>query len=521
MADVTLNINATINDNTIADSKLVQVPECTIKGRQCGSGSGNVENLDSDQVSIILDTATDPFVRTSNLPAPGSLPDGDYGDIVVSAGGTVMSIDSNIKSTGGNGAADSGKLLIFSPIGRISASVSTGGPGIAEAIYGFTSSVTSTHAGVRGRTSGASDTYGVYGDGGAAGNGVIGTSSFGEGVIGISTNYHGVSAQSSSATDPALHVTKTAGGKIAVFQSNHAAGDELTIEVDGGLSWNGGTGPATTIASLGLGTAALNNTGDFDAAGSAASAQAFAIQRSNHTGTQDASTITGTKTSSFISDFSTAVSTLFTTVGNAFRTLVNPSAVTFVRINADNTVTARSDSEMRTDLGLGTASIVNTGTGASNVPTITDADARYTLKSENIEYIQSFRTNTTITNIPAAVTGLVSDSEIPLRAFRADFTGRTQVRLECIVATGGNASSKLGIRYKTGAFSSNKADYSMLGASSTEVFTSIATGGDTLSDSGWINITAAALAEVWIIPITLDGDGAADPILKQGLVSYK
>lgn len=47
----------------------------------------------------------------------------------------------------------------------------------------------------------------------------------------------------------------------------------------------------TARTNLGLGTAALNNTGDFDASGAAASAQAFAIQRSNHTGTQLASTI--------------------------------------------------------------------------------------------------------------------------------------------------------------------------------------------------------------------------------------
>lgn len=44
---------------------------------------------------------------------------------------------------------------------------------------------------------------------------------------------------------------------------------------------------------LGLGTAAYNNTGDFETAGAGASARAFAIQRVNHTGTQPASTITG------------------------------------------------------------------------------------------------------------------------------------------------------------------------------------------------------------------------------------
>lgn len=47
-----------------------------------------------------------------------------------------------------------------------------------------------------------------------------------------------------------------------------------------------------------------------------------------------------------------------TTVGASVFTLTNPSAVTFVRINADNTVTARSAADFRTDLGLDTAANV-------------------------------------------------------------------------------------------------------------------------------------------------------------------
>lgn len=53
---------------------------------------------------------------------------------------------------------------------------------------------------------------------------------------------------------------------------------------------------AAQRATLGLGTAALSATGDFDAAGSAAAAQASAVQRANHTGTQAVGTITGLAT---------------------------------------------------------------------------------------------------------------------------------------------------------------------------------------------------------------------------------
>ena len=47
----------------------------------------------------------------------------------------------------------------------------------------------------------------------------------------------------------------------------------------------------------------------------------------------------------------------FTTVGTNLATLPNPSAVRFLRINNDNTVTARTAAEMVSDLGLGTGSV--------------------------------------------------------------------------------------------------------------------------------------------------------------------
>ena len=44
-----------------------------------------------------------------------------------------------------------------------------------------------------------------------------------------------------------------------------------------------------------------------------------------------------------------------TTVGASIFTLLNPSAITFLRLNADNTVSALSDANFRTAIGLGTA----------------------------------------------------------------------------------------------------------------------------------------------------------------------
>ncbi len=56
-----------------------------------------------------------------------------------------------------------------------------------------------------------------------------------------------------------------------------------------------------------------------------------------------------------------------TTVGSNFFTLTNPSAITFLRINADNTVSALSAADFRTAIGAGTGggSVTNVGTSGS------------------------------------------------------------------------------------------------------------------------------------------------------------
>lgn len=188
-----------------------------------------------------------------------------------------------------------------------------------------------------------------------------------------------------------------------------------------------------------------------DASGSAAAAQAFAIQRGNHTGTQAASTISdfaatvrgtvltglsllssadvaasdtvlealgklqaqSTAQASSISGkqdaLGLAANTFYarssagaaanktisddalafvaaannaamrtalgaTTLGGNLYTLTNPGAITFLRVNADNTVTARSAADLRTDLSLGTAATQNTGTSGANVPLLNGAN---------------------------------------------------------------------------------------------------------------------------------------------------
>ena len=61
-----------------------------------------------------------------------------------------------------------------------------------------------------------------------------------------------------------------------------------------------------------------------------------------------------------------------TTVGSNIFTLTNPSAISFVRMNADNTVTARSASELKTDLSLNNVenTALSTWAGSTNITTL-------------------------------------------------------------------------------------------------------------------------------------------------------
>jgi hypothetical protein len=63
---------ATIPNDTVTNAQLANMAQATIKGRADGAGTGDPTDLTPDQVSTILDGATDPFVRTSAAGGFGS-----------------------------------------------------------------------------------------------------------------------------------------------------------------------------------------------------------------------------------------------------------------------------------------------------------------------------------------------------------------------------------------------------------------------------------------------------------------
>jgi Repeat of unknown function (DUF5907) len=62
---------ATITNNAVTNTKLADMAQATIKGRAAAAGTGDPQDLTANQTSTILDTATDPFLRTSAAGSPG------------------------------------------------------------------------------------------------------------------------------------------------------------------------------------------------------------------------------------------------------------------------------------------------------------------------------------------------------------------------------------------------------------------------------------------------------------------
>lgn len=108
------------------------------------------------------------------------------------------------------------------------------------------------------------------------------------------------------------------------------------------------------------------------------------------------------------------------TVGENIFTLFNPSAIRFLRINADNTVSAISDSDFRTSIGLGTASTNPSSAFQPSSSNLTNLAANNGYNLTNIlvsNVIGALSTNGNgygLTNLKASnITGVIPVSNIP------------------------------------------------------------------------------------------------------------
>jgi len=98
-----------------------------------------------------------------------------------------------------------------------------------------------------------------------------------------------------------------------------------------------------------------------------------------------------------------------TTVGDNFFTLTNPSAITFPRINADNTVSTLNASDFRTAIGAGTSSLASTNIFVGNGSGVATGVA-LTLDSATGAFALSNAGVLTIPDASASVRGFVNIS---------------------------------------------------------------------------------------------------------------
>lgn len=101
---------ATIPNDTVSNAQLSEMDEYRIKGRSAGSGTGNPEDLDPDQISEILDAAGDPFIRSSAASAGSPIVSG-FGGLQFVDKILVTSAQTSVTFSGLDGDADEVYLI--------------------------------------------------------------------------------------------------------------------------------------------------------------------------------------------------------------------------------------------------------------------------------------------------------------------------------------------------------------------------------------------------------------------------
>jgi hypothetical protein len=187
-----------------------------------------------------------------------------------------------------------------------------------------------------------------------------------------------------------------------------------------------------------------------------------------------------------------------TTAGANLFTLTNPSAVTFLRVNADNTVSALDATTFRTAIGAGTSSTTGTVTSVSGTGTVSGLTLSGTVTSSG-----SLTLSGAITGF-LPTTGGTSSGLITAPNF-ADATGSYNVNL----GSGGSEGRGLVAGYSGGAYGG--IGYNVRHSATSEQY--VAPSGDTVSylrfEAGGFRFFTAAAGTAGRT-ITLTGAGIAN-----------
>lgn len=344
----TLTVNTTLADGAVPNAKLSDMAQGTVKGRAAGAGTGDPQDLTPDQASTILDGATDPFVRTSAAAT---------GDVVGPASATDEAIARFNLTTG--------KLIQNSPV----LLDDNGKLGQVDAIDLDTTPTSAAAAGrIRWNSTEGAPEAGL--DGGNV-------------TALLGTDLHVLIYNNTGSTIP----------KGKVVRVNGSSGTRLTIALAQG---NGDLNSADTIG-LTAEAIGINSSGYVITRGiiRALNTNAFNEGDTLYVSPTTAGEIVNVKPSApnhlvrvgyVIKKAGINDGIIYVDPLNGFELeelhdvrITTPATNTVGLFwNATDSVWEnRTPANARTALGLGTAATANTGTGSGDVPTTSQADARY------------------------------------------------------------------------------------------------------------------------------------------------
>lgn len=113
----------TIAADAVTNAKAANMAQATIKGRAAGAGTGDQTDLTPDQASTILDSATDPFLRTSNSGAAA----GSTGQVQYNNAGS-LGADAGMNYAAGvlflgQENVQAGQIVLYDNVGSASGSI--------------------------------------------------------------------------------------------------------------------------------------------------------------------------------------------------------------------------------------------------------------------------------------------------------------------------------------------------------------------------------------------------------------